>query len=127
MSEATVEWVRRAYDAFARRDWEQISALLDPDIDFRTTVEAASGRAGVESWIRQADELIDDFVIEIEEVIEAADDRVVVLVHEHGRGRGSQVDIEQHLAHVWTIRDGRAVALQSFVEREDGLAAAGLR
>jgi ketosteroid isomerase-like protein len=127
MPEATVEWVRRAYDAFARRDWAEISELLDPDIDFRTTVEAASGRDGVESWIRQADELIEDFVIEIEEIVEAGEDRVVVLVHEHGRGRGSQVGIEQHLAHVWTIRDGRAVAIEAFVDREDGLAAAGLR
>ena len=127
MSRDTVDWVRRAYDAFARRDWDRIGDLLDPDIDFRTTVEAAAGRAGVEAWIRQADDLIEDFVIEIEEVIEAGEDRVVVLVHEHGRGRGSQVRIEQHLAHVWTLRDGRAVALESFVEREEGLAAAGLR
>jgi ketosteroid isomerase-like protein len=127
MSQETVEWVRRAYDAFARRDWGQIAELLAPDIDFRTTVEAASGRASVEAWIRQADDLIEDFVIEVEEVIEAGDDRVVVLAYEHGRGRGSQARIEQHLVHVWTLRDGRAVALESFVEREEGLAAAGLR
>jgi ketosteroid isomerase-like protein len=127
MSQQTIDWVRRAYDAFARRDWGQIADLLDPDIDFRTTVEAASGRAAVEAWIRQADDLIEDFVIEIEEVIDAGDDRVVVLAHEHGRGRGSQARIEQHLVHVWTIRDGRAMVLESFVEREEGLAAAGLR
>jgi ketosteroid isomerase-like protein len=127
MSQETVEWVRRAYDAFARRDWDRIGELLDPDIDFRTTVEAASGRGGVEAWIRQADELIEDFTIEVEEVVEAGDDRVVVLAYEHGRGRGSGVQIEQRLAHVWTIRDGRAVAVESFVEREAGLAAAGLR
>src|SRR3954453_18618391 len=103
MSQETIDWVRRAYDAFARRDWDRIGELLDPDIDFRTAVEAASGRAGVEAWIRQADGLLEDCTIEIEEVVEAGEDRVVVMAYEHGRGRGSQVRIEQRLAHVWTI------------------------
>jgi ketosteroid isomerase-like protein len=120
----SAEWVRRAYEAFAQRDWSQLSDLLDPAIDFRTTVEAASGYAGVEDWIRQADDLFEGFEIQVEDVIEAGD-RVVVLVHEHGRGRGSGVQIDHHLAHVWTLRDGRAVAMESFVDRDEALAAAG--
>jgi ketosteroid isomerase-like protein len=119
------DWVSRAYGAFGRRDWDALGELLDPSIDFRTTVEATSGYAGVEDWIRQADELFEGFEIDVEEVIDAGD-RVVVLVHERGTGRGSGVAIDHRLAHVWTLRDGRAVALESFTERDEALAAAGL-
>jgi ketosteroid isomerase-like protein len=83
----SAEWVRRAYEAFAQRDWSQLSELLDPAIDFRTTVEAASGYAGVEDWIRQADDLFEGFEIRVEDVIEAGD-----------RVMGSFVDRDEALA-----------------------------
>ncbi len=36
-------------------------------------------------------------------------DCVVAMVHQRGRGRGSGVEIDVLTAHVWKIRDGRAV------------------
>jgi len=54
------------------------------------------------------------------------DDRVVVVIHAFGRGRGGGVAIEHDLAHVWTFRDGLAVRHASFSGRAEALAAVGL-
>jgi len=124
MPRESLDWVRRAYDAFNRRDWGAIDELLDPAVEWRTTVETFSGHEGVRTWVREADELFEDFAIEIEEVVEA-EDRVVVLVHESARGRESGVAIEMRIAHVWTLRDGRAVAMHAYAGRAEALAAVG--
>ena len=119
-----MDWVREAYAAFNRRDWDRLAEFLAPDIDFRTTVEATQGREGVEAWVRQADELMDEFHIEVEDTVEAGD-RVVVLVHETARARGSGLDMDMRIAHVWTLREGRAVALEAFTDQAEALAAVG--
>jgi len=124
MSPDQAEWVRRAYEAFNRRDNDALAGLMDPDIEFRTTVETAHGRAGVEEWVRQVDELFDDFQIEIEETLEAGD-RVVVLVHEHARAKGSGLDVDMRIGHVWTLRDGRAVAMHAYPTHAEARAAVG--
>ena len=46
---------------------------------------------------------------------------------EAGRGKGSGVEVQTHLtAHLWTLKDGKAVQMQSYWERSDALEAAGL-
>jgi ketosteroid isomerase-like protein len=50
---------------------------------------------------------------------------VVVLVHETARAKGSGLDMDMRIAHVWTLREGRAVALQAYVDRAEALAALG--
>ena len=64
MRSDNLEWVRRAYASFNRRDWDRLDELLAADIEFRTMVESAHGAQAVAAWIRQADELMDDFHIE---------------------------------------------------------------
>jgi ketosteroid isomerase-like protein len=43
-----------------------------------------------------------------------------------GHGAGSGVPMEMELAHVWTLRDGRAARVLEYTDRAKGLAAAGL-
>jgi len=38
-----------------------------------------------------------------------------------GRGRGSGVPVEETIAHLWTVRDGKAVALQVYTDPDDAL------
>ena len=62
-----------------------------------------------------------------EEFIDAGDDQVLVFSREGGRGRGSGAEVmTQPTAHLWTIRNGRAVRMQSYWERTEALEAAGL-
>ena len=62
-----------------------------------------------------------------EKFIDAGDDRVLVFSREGERGRGSGAEVvTQPTAHVWTIRNGKAIRLSSYWERADALEAVGL-
>ena len=58
-----------------------------------------------------------------EEFLDAGDQGVVIY-RAVGRGKGSGIAVERRNAHLWTIRDGRAVRLEIFAT--GGVEAAGL-
>ena len=68
-----------------------------------------------------------DIVSEPLEFTEAPDDRVLTLVRQSGRGRGSGIPITFHLFLVFTIRDGKVWKEELFRHRADALEAAGLQ
>ena len=43
-----------------------------------------------------------------------------------GHGGGSGVPIDMQLAHVWTLRDGKAAGVVEYFDRAEALEAAGL-
>ena len=55
----------------------------------------------------------------------ASGDRVVAEVDHHLESKGG-VTLDYHGAHVWTLRDGRAVHVTGYSELADALAHAGL-
>jgi ketosteroid isomerase-like protein len=57
---------------------------------------------------------------EADDYLELGDD-VVVLASYHGRGKGSGVEIHQQGAHVFELRDGKVVRLESFASREKAI------
>jgi uncharacterized protein len=125
MSQENVEIVRRAYEAFNRRDLPAILDRIHPDVELQTTVETHHGHAGVEDWVERADEVFDSLVMTVEETIDL-DDHVVAAVREQAGGKGSGIDIDQRFTHVWTVQAGRVVRLQAFTERSAALKAVGL-
>lgn len=66
-----------------------------------------------------------DYRFGVEEVIDAGD-KVVLIVHDTGRGKISGVPVENNYFLVWTFRDGRIVHWAAFDRKGDALAAAGL-
>ena len=125
MSQENVELVRRLLAAFNERDMSTIRSGLHPDVELQTIVEAQHGHAGAADWIARADSVFDSFEMTVEELIDAGD-RVVAVVHERATGRGSGLQVDQHLAQVLTIRDGRVTRIQSFTDRAEALKAVGL-
>ena len=63
--------------------------------------------------------------MDVEQIIDAGD-QVVAVVHERATGRGSGLEVDQHLAQVLTIQDGRVVRIESFTDRADAVKALGL-
>ena len=63
---------------------------------------------------------------EIEDVIDAGDD-VVVLVRDYGRRPGMSAEVQIVAAAVWTVRDGKIARNVFYPDREDALEAVGLR
>jgi len=64
----------------------------------------------------------DEFRVEPLDVIED-ESHLIASVRQSGRGRGSGVGITVEIAHVWTVRDGRAVRRESYPNVEAALAA----
>jgi ketosteroid isomerase-like protein len=114
------EFAARIYAAINARDREAIKALTAPDIVVKTTVEAYSGPEALLGWLDEGDEAFDDFTVELLEVEELGG-RVVVSMRQRGRGRVSGAEVDNLLTHVWTLRDGRGISLQSFAQHEDAV------
>ena len=83
--------------------------------------DPASARRRLLEWLRQWT----GWKVEAEEFL-VAGDLVVVLCRYRGSGTASGVEVDTRGAHLWTMRDGRAVRLEVFSSPERALAAAGL-
>jgi ketosteroid isomerase-like protein len=114
------EFVARVYAAVNARDRQAIQALSAPDIVVATTVEAYRGPEALLQWMDEGDDAFDDFTVELLEVEELAG-RVVASMRQRGRGKASGAEVDQPLTHVWTVRDGRAIRLESFAHRDDAV------
>ena len=68
----------------------------------------------------------DDWEWEIEELIDCGD-RVLTVMRQSGRGKGSGVHVEQQTFFVYTLRDGQIVRATILFDRAQALEAVGLR
>jgi ketosteroid isomerase-like protein len=103
MSEENVETVRRVYDCLARRDWDAMcQAFLEDQI---SPFESSTA------------EPVDVF---------EGGEQVAVYVKIRSRPKESSAEIEALVGHLFTLRDGLIVRLQTFPKREKALEAAGL-
>jgi ketosteroid isomerase-like protein len=114
------EFAERAYAAINARDREAIKALSAPDLVVGTTVEAYRGPEAVLEWLDEGDDAFDDFSVELLGVEELAG-HVVASMRQRGRGKTSGAEVDHRFTHVWTLRDGRAIRLQSFAHRDDAV------
>jgi ketosteroid isomerase-like protein len=133
MSQENVEIMRRFYAAWLRRDSSELGTL-DPEIELHPDPEhkwvgikpVYRGPDGVGEYMRTLYEAFEDYQPEIERLIDAGD-KVVTLAVESGRGRGSGAEVQSaRTAHVWTLRDGKAIRLDLYNDRADALKAVGL-
>jgi ketosteroid isomerase-like protein len=68
-----------------------------------------------------------EYVLEPVEIIDAGQDRVIVVQDERGKGKGSGAPFERRRwAVLYTLRDAKIVRIEHFRERRDALEAAGL-
>jgi ketosteroid isomerase-like protein len=131
MSSENVEIVRRAYEAFNIDDPEAAIALLDPDVEWTLPAhfpdaETWRGRDRVVEGLRSMASSFDSLNLEVHELIDAGD-RVVALVHIQGRAAVTGLDLSGMGVdgHIWTLRDGRVVAVRMYGGTGDALAEIG--
>jgi ketosteroid isomerase-like protein len=132
MASTNVAIVRRAYEAWNAGDIAAATEVLDPSVEWRMppNFPEADTYRGIEEVTSRLTEFLEqweEFVVEIEELLEAGDD-VVALTRFKGRSKkvglaltGVSVD-----AQVWTLRDGRVTRVWMYGGTEDALEAAGL-
>ena len=128
--ERNVELARTAFEAFDRRDMDAVWAIADDDVEVGGAPELPNsgsyhGREGFDTWINQWLDAWDEFRIELVEVVAIDDEHVLVEVEQHGRGRGSGLEVTQRgLAYLVTVRDDVIARLFLYPDRTAALAAA---
>jgi ketosteroid isomerase-like protein len=136
MSQENVEIVRNAFEVIygssMRRDSKRAAELLDPNVEVHGTIGGLwEGRIA-----RGLSEMLNSFEAEDLEAWEERrlepqtflhiDDLVVVFMHEYRRGRGSGIEVETDTAVVFTVREGRVILIQPYMDQAEALEAAGL-
>jgi ketosteroid isomerase-like protein len=131
-----LQLVRRSYRMLEelRRDPgadRLVRDLVDESFELHlpeTSPEGAQvfrGHIGLKRWTMKTREIWDEWRFHLEQLIEVGD-RVVVLVRLVAQGGLSGVRLERDTAHIWTVADGKITRCDVYLDRAEGLAAAGL-
>jgi ketosteroid isomerase-like protein len=124
------EALRVVYEHWGRGDWTPRFAVYADDFEWGWSADFP-GLAGVYRDDEMPNTRLRDWLSPWEEWRCVAEeyvehgDTVVVLARYRGRGKGSGVDVDVDGAHVWQMRDGKAVRLEIFADRRRALASLG--
>jgi ketosteroid isomerase-like protein len=112
---------------------QSLSALVTPDFE---AVGGDVGGGGITAGGRGIEGLFaawrdwlrpwETYWNEVEDFLDAGEDRVVVLTRDHGRLRGSDSEVEAVGASVWAFREGKIARIEFFLNRDEALKAVGL-
>jgi ketosteroid isomerase-like protein len=124
MSESNKAIIENIYNAFNSRGYETVLTFFSQDFEWCAAdsspladkspyrgIEAV--RTGVFDRITAGFERLE---VVPDELFAADDDRVVVLGYYHGQFRGKEGEFRTQVAHIWTVRDRKAVKFQQYLD-----------
>ena len=132
MSNENVELIRRAYEAYSRGDVATMLQFVDADLEWTyldpsledPDPQVCHGRHELETALeRQAER---GLKAELEEIA-ARGDRVMVVVRTLGVDAYRMLKADDRNYAVFTVREGRIVALRDCRDRGEAMAAAAIR
>jgi ketosteroid isomerase-like protein len=120
-----VELVRGIIDALNRGDVGAMLVRMHPDFEWRPletspVARLYRGHEDVRGYVEDWLSTFDSVRLDLEDPTQVAD-RVVAMVHGHARGRASGLELDSHFCQVWTLRDGKATAMEEHPTREQAL------
>ena len=128
LTERNVALLREAYESMGQEgvDDDAVWDLISEHVEIRDRPEAPDpqvyhGREGAREALASSDETFEEFTLEPKDVIGVGSSHVVIVLKMTGRGRGSGVPVEEEIAHLWTVEDGKAVAMQVYSDPQDAL------
>jgi ketosteroid isomerase-like protein len=129
MSQENVDVIRAIHEDWLRG--ELSFENFDPEIamiESKTLPGAASayGIDAVRRYMESFAKYWEEIRFEPQEYIDAGE-QVVVVARLIGRGKASGIEVTRDWAYVWTLRDGKALRMDGFTERQEAIDAAGLR
>jgi ketosteroid isomerase-like protein len=136
MSEENVEIVRRLFEVFrdgirhgdfvagfdAGLASEDLEWIAVPGVGLGTY----RGREGFIEFMNIWTGDFEDWWIELDEVIDAGDDRVVAMYRQTAVGKSSRVPVEFQQGAVHYLQDGRVIRIRHYPSPAEALEAAGL-
>jgi len=120
--------IDRFYEALTQGDVSAVLAQCHDDVEVYKApgvIEMVSaltprGRERVAHWLEGWLASWDLYEPRVEGLSEAGD-KVVALLHVRSRGRGSQFDLEEDIADVLSMRDGKISGMRLYVSRDEAL------
>ena len=131
MAQENVEVVRQINASFNSGDIERMLTFIHSDFEaavpptFSAEPDIYRGHDGMRRYFDSFHEAMDDICFHQEDAREVGS-FVVVAVRLSAKGRTTGIPVEQRLAQVWTVRDGKALQVQSYASLPEALQAAGL-
>jgi ketosteroid isomerase-like protein len=132
MSQENVELVRRGNALFNAGDWDAAFALWHTDAEYRDLQhgpdmpEVVNGHDDLRRMAALWAEVYDEFGAEVYKYIDA-DPWVVCDTRWYGRGKGSDLATDVHVADAYEVREGKiARAIMSYLDVATALKAVGL-
>jgi ketosteroid isomerase-like protein len=127
----SLDAIQRVYQEWGRGNWRPKFDIYDDEMEWGWSDEFP-GLAGVYRDPAERNERLLEWLSPWEHWTCEPEDyvvhgpHVVALCIYRGRGKGSGVLVETKGAHLWTLRNGKAIRLEVFADRARALAAIGL-
>jgi ketosteroid isomerase-like protein len=121
-----VEVIRRMLADYLRGDYEAALPAFAEDVEVITALERFHGRAGVVEEAKRWEEMWSDFRFDVEDLIDAGS-RVVLLYHQVGKAKGSEIALDEEAGWVYTLSGGKITRVEMFQDRETALRAADVQ
>jgi ketosteroid isomerase-like protein len=119
MSQEDVRTIRGLYDAFGRKDLPAIFAILHPQVEFYQSALLPWGGVyrGQEEATRFFTTLVEhvESRVDIDDIIDAGE-HIVAVGHSRGRVKASGNAFEVAVVHVWTMRQGKALRFENYLD-----------
>ena len=130
MQPTNVQIIESMWVAWHGDDMTDWFGFFDPGAVWQTRDDEPDagvyeGHAGIARLMDFWADNFDALVVEPEEYVDAGDSVVVPSVV-RGRGKTSGAPVELHYSFVWTLRDGKIVAVREYQSKEDAFEALGV-
>jgi ketosteroid isomerase-like protein len=131
MSEANVEVLKEAMAALSSGGVDAFVEYLDADVEWITPPEwleerVLHGHDGVRKALAYLPDQLDEWTIALERVVDLGGDRVVGLMMQRGRIKGSGGELELPFGAIIDFRRGKAARSENYFSWEETLRAAGV-
>lgn len=132
MSPSNSEIVRQQIEAANRGDLDAFVALVSRDVEWEDSMfwseptRIYRGREELRGWLERVIEPWESLHFDVEELTEPGDNLVFGGARLTTRGKGSGVETQIRGWFLFNISDGEITRRRVFLDREEGLRAAGL-
>jgi ketosteroid isomerase-like protein len=118
-------------DGLDDRAIDRVIQAFHPEVEFREDPKFPEGsvyrgREALRGYFERFSSEFDRFWWEAEDLLDAGDDRVLVLVRVRGRGKSSGAEFDIRGGWLFAMREGAAVRVDAYLDRREALEAAGL-
>jgi ketosteroid isomerase-like protein len=123
--------IHLATDALNARDFEALATVFHPELEHHSVFAAVEGEVyrGIEGQRKRWDNVTatwDDFRIEVAEIHDVDDERMLVVLRLTGEAKASGLPLDTRLAQVWTWCQGQVRRITTYTNPSDAREAVGL-